>query len=172
MRAIAERADDNVRAVDARNKIERDIDPLGREIRRALNELGREELFYQPPDIERGGGGTTGPDYGQMDSLIQSSDDLLRESQAVLSETEEIGTGTIHQMGRQREQLENANQHVVAVMEVAIKARSILTGMSRRALKSKVCLYAIIAALGSANLYVLYLIYMKNFHRGHDSLNH
>lgn len=166
---ISAAGSDNFKAGSAKQKIERDVNPLGKEIQRALNELSRDELFsntntnYQPPDIENNNGGGGGTDYDQMDSLIQSSDDLLRGSHAVLSETEEIGTSTLQQMGRQREQLENANEHVRAVQNVALQAKNILQGMSRKALKSKLFLYFLITVLGGANLYVLYLIYMKHF---------
>ena len=55
-------------------RLERDIGPLAKEVQRALNDTGREELFYQAP--------TNGGENRDMESLIQSSDDLLRESHA------------------------------------------------------------------------------------------
>lgn len=55
-------------------RLERDIGPLAKEVQRALNDTGREELFYQAP--------TAGGGNRDMESLIQSSDDLLRESHA------------------------------------------------------------------------------------------
>ena len=55
-------------------RLERDIGPLAKEVQRALNDTGREELFYQAP--------TAGDGNRDMESLIQSSDDLLRESHA------------------------------------------------------------------------------------------
>lgn len=54
--------------------IERDIGPLAKEVQRALNDTGREELFYHAPNVDGAN--------RDMESLIQSSDDLLRESQA------------------------------------------------------------------------------------------
>jgi vesicle transport through interaction with t-SNAREs protein 1 len=119
--------------------------------------MGREELFpgssYQPPHAEGS---------SDLEALIQSSDSLLRESQSILAETEQIGTSTLHQMGRQREQIENANRSLEVVTRVALEAKNILTRMSRRALKNKLVLYFLIALLGSANLYVLNLIYKKH----------
>ena len=132
----------------------RDINPLAKEVQRALQEMGREELFYQAPDIENG-------DTSTMESLIQSSDDLLRESRSILADTEHIGTSTIQQMGRQREQLQNANQALQAVTATAQRAKQLLGSMSRKALQSKLGLYFMIVVLGAANIYVLYLIYKK-----------
>lgn len=143
-----------MRTKEAQQRIERDIGPLAKEVTRALSEAqGRDELFYQAPDIEQG---------TSMDALIQSSDDLLRESQSILMETEHIGTTTLQQMGRQREQLDNTNQHLQAVQAVAVQAKNILSSMSRRACKSKLALYMMIGALGTANLYVLYRIFLRH----------
>lgn len=161
MQGLAEVEGNALRVTDAKNLLQRDIQPLAKEIQRALNDMGREDLFasYQPPDVE---GGAT---YSDLDSLIQSSDDLLRQSQSILAETEHIGTGTLHQMGRQREQLYNAHRSLEGVQRVALEAKNILTRMSRQALKNKLVLYFLIALLGSANLYVLYLILKKHLHR-------
>lgn len=158
MQGLAEIEGNALRTSEAKILIQRDINPLAKEVARALNEMGREELFYQAPDIEGG----ANFDYSQMDSLIQSSDDLLRESQSILAETEQIGTSTLHQMGRQREQIENANRHVEAVRNVASQANRILRGLSRKALKNKLFLYILISVLAGANLYVLYCIYKKH----------
>ena len=145
---------DRFRVREAQLLVERDIGPLAREVKRALDEMGREELFnYQaPPDIEQA---------SDLDALIQSSDGLLRESQSILAETEQVGTSTLLQMGRQREQMENANRYVSAVQAVAVQAKNILTSMSRRACRSKLALYCMIAILIFANIYVLYRIYKK-----------
>jgi len=185
MKAAAEASGDAFKAGQAQQRIERDIDPLAKEIQRALGEMSagvgvghdaggggggggsagqRDELFYQPPDLEGGGGGES--QQQMMDSLIQSSDELLRESRSVLAETEEIGTSTLRHMGQQREQLQNANTQLEAVQAAAAQAALILRGMSRKALKSKLFLYALISVLGGANLYVLYLIVRKHFAGG------
>jgi vesicle transport through interaction with t-SNAREs protein 1 len=154
MQGLAEVEGDVMRTREAQQRLERDIGPLAKEVQRALTETGgREELFYQAPDIEQG---------SSMDSLLQSSDDLLRESQSILAETEHIGTTTLQQMGRQREQINNANTSLAAVQAVAVQAKNILVSMSRRAFKSKLALYAMIAALAMANFYVLYRIFKKH----------
>jgi len=158
MHGLAEVQGDPMRIREASQRLERDIAPLSREVQRALNDMGREELFYQAPDIEHQGG-TSSTD---MDALIQSSDDLLRESQQVLAETEQIGTSTLQQMGQQREQLLNANRNIEAVQNVATQAKNILASMSRRACKNKLALYAMIAVLTLTNLHVIKLIYKKH----------
>jgi vesicle transport through interaction with t-SNAREs 1 len=173
MQGLAETEGNSLRVGEARSLLQRDVTPLAKEIQRALNDMGRDELFpnaagsaagavaashsYQPPDMDHGSS-------SDLEALIQSSDDLLRESQSILAETEHIGTSTLHQMGRQREQIENANHSLEAVTRVALEARGILTRMSRRAFKNKLFLYFMIALLGSANLYVLYLTYKKHNH--------
>lgn len=143
--------------------IEREIGPLRKEVTRALQEMGREELFgsssasqqqqplYSPPGSD-------------MESLIQSSDSLLRESQSILADTEQVGTRTLLQMGQQREQLENTNRHLDAVQAAAVQAKNILQSMSRRACRSRFALYCMIAVLVAANFYVLYRIYKKKHH--------
>lgn len=171
MQGLAEVQGDAVRTREAQQMLQRDVAPLQKEVQRALTEMGRNELFvgasktaatssYQAPDIEHGS--------SDMEALISSSDDLLRESHSILAETEQIGTSTLHQMGRQREQLENTNQHLAAVQQVAVQAKNILQSMSRRACRSKLALYAMIVSLVLANLYVLYRIYKKH-HPGKQS---
>jgi vesicle transport through interaction with t-SNAREs protein 1 len=167
MQGLAETEGNALRVSEARNLLQRDVAPLAKEVHRAINEMGREELFpgsvaggagsssYQPPSADGS---------SDLEALIQSSDSLLRESQSILAETEQIGTSTLHQMGRQREQIENANRSLEVVTRVALEARNILTRMSRRALKNKLVLYFLITLLGSANMYVLYLIYKKHHH--------
>ena len=87
MQGLAEVEGNQMKIKDASQKIERDIGPLSKEVTRALNiningnenggEGGREELFAQVP-------GMHGRDYGynssDMESLIGSSEDMLRES--------------------------------------------------------------------------------------------
>jgi vesicle transport through interaction with t-SNAREs protein 1 len=154
MQGLAEVEGNAMRTKEAQQRIERDIGPLAKEVHRALLETqGRDELFYQAPDIEQG---------SSMDSLLQSSDDLLRESQSILAETEHIGTTTLQQMGRQREQINNANTHLAAVQEVAVQAKNILMSMSRKAFKNKLALYVMIAALLMTNVYVIRAVYKKH----------
>lgn len=158
MQGMAEVEGNAMRVTEAKQLLERDIGPLDKEIKRALNEMGREELFYQAPDIEHGGAGAS----SDMDSLIQSSEDLLRESQSVLVDTEHIGNTTLHQMGRQREQLLNANSNLETVQNAVFQAKNILTSMSRRACRSRLALYAMIVGLAAANILVLVCIYKKH----------
>jgi vesicle transport through interaction with t-SNAREs protein 1 len=162
MRGLAEVEGNNMRVQEAKQIIERDIGPLAKEVERALNEMGREELFYQAPDVEQQQQQEAAA--SQFDSLIQSSDDLLRESQAVLAETEHIGTSTLQQMGRQREQIEGASRNAEAVRDVALQAKRILMSMGRKACKSKLALYAMIGLLMAANLYLLFDIFTKHHH--------
>ena len=157
MQAMAEVQGNPLKVREAKNLLERDIQPLSKEIEKQLNEMSREELFYQAPDIESGN--------SDLDSLIHSSDSLLRESQSILAETEQIGTATLQQMGRQREQLENSNRQLDAVLAATLRAKNILVSMSWRAWKSKFGLYCMIFLLSSANLYVLY----RNFKKKHAS---
>ena len=89
MQAMAEVQGNPMLVREAKNLLERDIQPLSNEVEKQLNDMGRQELFYQAPDIEGGGGSS------DMDSLIHSSDALLRESQSILAETEQIGTATL-----------------------------------------------------------------------------
>ena len=157
MQAIAEVQGNPMLVREAKNLLERDIQPLSQEVEKQLHEMGRQELFYQAPDIEGGGGNN------DLDALIHSSDSLLRESQSILAETEQIGTATLQQMGRQREQLENSNQHLDAVLAATRQAKNILVSMSWRAWKSKFALYCMITLLTAANLYVL----VHNFKKKH-----
>ena len=61
-------------------RLERDIQPLAKEVQRALNQTqtatDREELFYQAPTVDGNGNSET----GDMESLIGNSEALLRES--------------------------------------------------------------------------------------------
>lgn len=140
---------------------QRDIGPLKKEIQRALQALGREDLFGS---VELQSHHNSNNQHSDVEALIHSSDDMLRESQMLLAETEEIGTRTLHQMGRQREQLEHSRDSLQALQETAHRAKQILVDMSRRAFRSRLALYGMIAALVAANAYVLRLIYQKHHH--------
>ena len=52
MQAMAEVQGNPMLIRDAKNLLDRDIQPLSMEVQRQLNEMGRQELFYQAPDIE------------------------------------------------------------------------------------------------------------------------
>ena len=139
---------------EASQRLERDIKPLQREIERALNDTNREELFYQAPNAGS-------PTSGDLESLISNSEDMLRESQALAMETEQIGNATLGQMGRQREQLQNANANLEATLEVARQAGAILADMSRRAFHNKFALYVMIGVLAFANLWAFVRMFKK-----------
>jgi hypothetical protein len=72
MQGLAEVEGNPMKVREASQRVERDIGPLAKEVKRALDG-GREELFYQAP---------TGSQSLDMESLISNSEDLLRESQA------------------------------------------------------------------------------------------
>ncbi len=135
---------------------QRDLAPLKKEIQRALQASGRDELMGSV-ELQ-----SSQSHYHDVEALISSSDDMLRESQMLLAETEEIGTRTLHQMGRQREQLEHSRDSLQALQETANQAKRILMDMSRRAFRSRLALHAMIGMLILANLYVLRLIYQKH----------
>jgi vesicle transport through interaction with t-SNAREs 1 len=157
MVGLAEVEGDVLRLHEAQQRLERDVSPLQKEILRALQDSDRDELLHHTNSMEQG--------YrSDMDALIQSSDDLLRESQAILAETEQIGMSTIQQMGYQREQLIQAGGNAAVVVAVAQRAGTILSSMSRRALTNKYSLYVIIFLLIVANSYVIHRIYTKNYH--------
>ncbi|GAX10780.1 hypothetical protein FisN_13Lh384 [Fistulifera solaris] len=138
---------------------QRDLAPLKKEIQRALQATGRDELMGS---VELQSSPSHYHSSADVEALIRSSDDMLRESQMLLAETEEIGTRTLHQMGRQREQLEHSRDSLQALQETANQAKRILLDMSRRAFRSRLALHAMIGMLIMANLYVLRLIYQKH----------
>lgn len=171
MIGLAEIENDTLKLHTARQLMERDIQPLTKEVKRTLESLvGRDTLFsnqqqqqYRPPDMEDGN--------MMMESLITSSDDLLRESQSVLMETEHIANQTLWQMGQQREQIQNATSHLQTVQTTALTAARILASLSKKALKNRLSLYGIIITLGLLNLFVLYRIYKKHYPH-HTADNH
>jgi hypothetical protein len=76
MQGLAEVEGNPMKVREASQRVERDIAPLTKEVQRALHNGNREELFYQAPDA------AGSPTNRDMESLISSSEDLLRESQA------------------------------------------------------------------------------------------
>lgn len=76
MQGLAEVEGNAMKIKEASQRLERDIAPLMKEVERALHEGNREELFYQAPQS------SASPTSGDLESLIASSEDLLRESQA------------------------------------------------------------------------------------------
>lgn len=170
MQAMAEIENNALKVTEARQLIERDIGPLVKEVQRTLQAMGRDELFatssssqYQAPnDSMNHSRNYNNNNNSDMDSLIQSSEDLLRESQSILIETEYIGNQTLHQMGRQRDQLQNADDSLAAVQNAAATAARTLKKMSLRACRSRLALHVMIVLLIAANFLALYHVYKKH----------
>jgi len=107
--------------------IERDVTPLAKEeVQRTLQAMGRDELFAanSQRDVEM-----AQLSFRNLHGIWcwwrqrhDHSDHLLRESQAIVAETEHIGTVTLQQMGRQREQLQNTQNSLQAIQAVATQA--------------------------------------------------
>jgi len=107
-------------------------------------------------------GANDGNDDDDMEMLIRNSEDLLLESQALCNESEQTGSETIHLMGRQREQLTNASNHLVGAQAYFSQAKSSLDTMTRKALRNKRFLQGIIVILAIANIVVFIAILKKN----------
>ncbi len=89
------------------------------------NTTQRTELFrgYRAPTIGADG------DDDDMEMLIRNSEDLLLESQALCAETEETGAETLNLMGMQREQLQNASNHLSGANAYISEAKELLQAM-------------------------------------------
>jgi len=79
MQGLAEIEGNPARVTESKQRIERDIGPLSKEVKRQLNNMSQQELF----------GGASGgadtyeaPNMNDMQGLLTSSDDMLRESLA------------------------------------------------------------------------------------------
>ena len=96
------------------------------------------------------------------DQAILESERLLLESQALCADSEQVGASTLQTLGQQREQLYMASSHLERARSSADQAKRILRQMSNRALRNKLFLYGVIAALIIANGTVLYRIATKN----------
>lgn len=152
METLAKESGEAFRIAESKKRLEQEIAPLEQEVDFALRERetgevtinrNRSELFsgssYNAPNFE-------GDDKGQMmDALIQDSDDLLAESQALCAQSEEIGSGTLNTMGMQREQLHSAGEHLRGARSTVDQARSLLQDLNRKALRNKRFLYCVIA---------------------------
>jgi len=150
MQGLAEVEGNPMKIREASQKIERDIIPLSREVSRALsggNDGGREELFYQAP--------TMGSNAGDMESLIGSSESMLRESLSLTMETERIGNSTLEQMGRQREQIMGASANIARTREAVEQASRVLTELGRKSFNNKLVLRGLVGFLVFANFWAL-----------------
>lgn len=150
MQGLAEVEGNPMKIREASQKIERDVLPLSREVARALNDGNREELFYQQ---QQSGGNGSGYNPADMESLIGSSESMLRESLSLTMETERIGNSTLEQMGRQREQLQGANANIVRTKEAVLQASRLITELGRKSFNNKMALYGMIGVLIFANLW-------------------
>mmetsp|Transcript_13536 Transcript_13536/g.20601 ORF Transcript_13536/g.20601 Transcript_13536/m.20601 type:complete len:183 (+) Transcript_13536:174-722(+) len=164
MQAMAEVEGNPLRTEEAQNLVKRDLTPLRDEISKSLkNSSGslvlespnKEDLFYSPPNDSEYQNLTT-------QSLIQNSEDLLRESQAVLADTEQIGMSTLTQMSTQREQMQSASDNMNETLNATAQARLLLRKMRTKLFKNKLFLYAMIAILLFLNGFVLRAIWKKH----------
>jgi len=122
------------------------------------------------PDLEQGGAQGHNSNTAAVltatdtatDQAILESEQLLLESQALCADSEQVGASTLQTLGQQREQLYMASSHLDRARSSADQAKRILRQMSNRALRNKLFLYGVIAALIIANGTVLYRIATKN----------
>jgi len=140
MEQLAEESGDPFKINVSKRRVSEDIAPLLAEVGRATQEREngdyvhqqnqRSELFsgYRAPTLN-GDSGEGNGDTDDMEMLIRNSDDLLRESQALCAETEETGAETLGLMGRQREQLQNASNHLSGAQAYITEAKDILQAM-------------------------------------------
>eukprot|EP00549_Striatella_unipunctata_P026161 CAMPEP_0118679390 /NCGR_PEP_ID=MMETSP0800-20121206/3759_1 /TAXON_ID=210618 ORGANISM="Striatella unipunctata, Strain CCMP2910" /NCGR_SAMPLE_ID=MMETSP0800 /ASSEMBLY_ACC=CAM_ASM_000638 /LENGTH=162 /DNA_ID=CAMNT_0006575375 /DNA_START=175 /DNA_END=663 /DNA_ORIENTATION=+ len=160
MVGMAEVEGDILKIDRAKQLLERDVTPLLKEVTKALDEGGssdggRQELFagYNAPD-------PFGPS-SDTDRLIQDSESLLRETQALCAESEQIGESTLHRLGMQREQLQIASGRLEDTANAADQARMLMMEMGRRAFRNKMFLYFVITLLVFANCAMLYRLFFK-----------
>lgn len=127
MQGLAEVEGNPARVTESKQRIQRDIGPLSKEVKRQLDGMARQDLFnnnaagYEAPQM---GGGPS-----DMQGLLSNSEDMLRDSLALCADSEEVGTSTLLQMGRQREQLETTAGHIDATRSAAEQAGTILRSM-------------------------------------------
>jgi len=188
MQGLAEVEGDPFKAEEAKRKLEREIGPLESEIRgRTYGGRGKNKgitsvfgngstqsngntdyLFgnrshYAPPslghnDIEYGDFSTP---LTEMEQRMQDSEHLLRETQALCAESEQIGSSTLETMGRQREQIERSSNLIQQSLENTEQARRIMKEMARRAFRNKLFLYCVIVLLLIANAMTIHHLWTK-----------
>ena len=132
MEQIAAKSGDAFKINESKRRVDQEIMPLLQEVDRSIQEREnggfqqqnqqRMELFdgYRAPALDQD---------DDMEMLIRNSEDLLRESQAMCAESEQTGAETLNLMGRQREQLQNANSHLVGAQAYFVEAKDILKQM-------------------------------------------
>lgn len=180
MQGLAEVEGDPFKSEEARRKLEREISPLESELKARKGSTGGGKAFfkrrnnessdgegylfnrpsYAPPsmgangDIESNADSFAAP-ITAMEQRMHESEDLLRETQALCAESEQIGAGTLETMGRQREQIERSGNLIQQSLENTEQARQIMKEMASRALRNKMFLYSVIVVLILANGAVL-----------------
>jgi len=171
MEQIAAESGEAYKINESKRRVEQEIMPLLQEVDRTIQEREnggfqqqhqqqRTELFsgYRAPGLDQ--------DDNDMEMLIRNSEDLLRESQALCMESEQVGADTLNLMGRQRDQLQNASSHLVGAQAYFMEAKDILQQMTRKALRNKRFLQGIIALLILANITAFVAILKKKSKKG------
>lgn len=182
MQGLAEIEGDPFKAEESKRKLEREIDPLESEMKerkygknkikgigsvigsgqpdRSSDYLFGNRSQYSPPAI-----GGSDVEYSapltEMEQRIQDSEHLLRETQALCAESEEIGSSTLETMGRQREQIERSSNFIRQSLENTEQARKIMKEMANRAFRNKLFLYSIIVLLLIANAMAIHHLWTK-----------
>lgn len=167
---VEEGGADAFKIADSKRRTEREIMPLMQEVESALREkeTGEIALDRNKADLFRGGVGYEAPDLQQengqseMATLIQNSESLLLESQALCVETEHLGSETLNTMGMQGEQLLSAREQLRGANSYVDDARHLLRNMNRKALRNKRFLYLIIAVLVVANVLAFIAVIHKH----------
>jgi len=138
MEQLASEAGDAFKINESKRRVQQEIMPLMQEVDRTIkerengdlvsNQQQRAELFsgYRAPSL---GPNENQNDADDMEMLIQNSEDLFRESQALCAASEQTGLETLNLMGRQREQLHNASDHLSGARVYITGAKDILETM-------------------------------------------
>ena len=189
MQGLAEIEGDPFKAEEAKRKLEREIGPLEREIKGRKsggrgNNRGIKSVFgngnsqsnggdteylfgnqshYAPPslagdDIEYGDSSSP---LSEMEQMMHDSEHLLRETQALCAESEQIGAATLETMGQQREQIERSSNLIQQALQDTDQARRIMKEMAKRALRNKIVLYCVIALLLIGNAMAIHHLWTK-----------
>jgi len=188
MQGLAEIEGDPFKAEEAKRKLEREISPLESEVKARTsgvrgNSKGITSVFgnggaqfngsadylfgnrshYAPPSL-----GGDDIEYGEfsaplteMEQRVRDSEHLLRETQALCAESEQIGAATLETMGHQREQIERSSNLIQQSLENTEQARRIMKEMASRALRNKMVLYCMIALLLIGNAMAIHHLWTK-----------
>mmetsp|Transcript_6201 Transcript_6201/g.7853 ORF Transcript_6201/g.7853 Transcript_6201/m.7853 type:complete len:220 (-) Transcript_6201:155-814(-) len=165
---IAEEGGDAFQISECKFRVQRDVEPLMNEVDRALKQKENGDIFddtqrdmlfsgYRAPTL----GGGVDDNGDDMEMLIRSSEDMLRESQALCISSEEVGSDTLFAMSRQREQLYNASDYLAGAKAHMQQAKVLLGSMSAKTLRNKRFLQGIIVILILANIVVFIAIVKK-----------